>query len=202
MNTTTATHLAPRFAAIAILGLLPASMMGQPGPPNNISVPPAIAVPAGNKAFLTAAAAGTQNYLCLPTGWTFIGPQATLFLATPWMNGQIRHQVATHYLSRNPGESGTPRPTWEHSGDSSRVWARPIASSTDPGYVDPTAVPWLLLQAAGTEDGTTGNSVFSQTTYIQRVNTAGGLIPVTPCMVGERAFVPYTADYVFYRKHK
>jgi hypothetical protein len=37
--------------------------------------------------------------------------------------------------------------------------------------------------------------------YIQRVNTTGGLAPVEPGEEpGEEARVPYTADYYFYRK--
>jgi hypothetical protein len=42
----------------------------------------------------------------------------------------------------------------------------------------------------------------TRTTFIQRVNTAGGVAPVTGCRaakdVGKRALVPYTTDYVFY----
>ena len=42
------------------------------------------------------------------------------------------------------------------------------------------------------------------TTFIQRVNTAGGIVPTTGCKsardTGKKAMVPYTADYVFYRQ--
>ena len=41
------------------------------------------------------------------------------------------------------------------------------------------------------------------TTYIQRVNTAGGIAPVTGCKsakdTGKKALVHYKTDYVFYR---
>jgi hypothetical protein len=41
------------------------------------------------------------------------------------------------------------------------------------------------------------------TTFIQRLNTTGGAIPATGCAVsgniGAREFVPYTADYFFYK---
>ena len=40
------------------------------------------------------------------------------------------------------------------------------------------------------------------TTYIQRVNTTGGLAPTSGCdasTVGTVAKVPYTADYYFYK---
>ncbi|MGH6631491.1 MAG: DUF3455 domain-containing protein, partial [Burkholderiales bacterium] len=38
---------------------------------------------------------------------------------------------------------------------------------------DPTAIPWLLLQTVTTD----GSGPFSSVTYIQRVNTKGGLVP-------------------------
>lgn len=171
-----------------------ASRIGAP------SVPAGLQVPAGNQVFLKAAATGTQNYLCLPSGWTFIGPQATLFVTLPWLNGPIQQQIATHFLTPNALEGGTARPAWQSSIDTSMVMAKPVASSTDPNYVDPAAVPWLLLQAAGAHAGPSGGSAFAQTTYLQRINTSGGVMPVGACTVGERAFVPYTADYVFYRK--
>jgi hypothetical protein len=165
------------------------------GPPP----PPALEVPAGNEAYLKAAAVGTQNYLCLPSGWTFIGPQATLFVELPWgRGGAIRQQVATHFLSPNPAESGAARPTWQSSFDTSTLWAAPIASSSD--YSGTASIPWLLLKVEGAANGPIGGSALSETTYIQRVNTSGGVMPRTVCAVGTRAFVPYTADYIFYRK--
>jgi hypothetical protein len=37
-------------------------------------------------------------------------------------------------------------------------------------------------------------------TYVQRVNTAGGLPPAAPgSFVGEEKHVPYTTEYYFYR---
>ena len=37
-------------------------------------------------------------------------------------------------------------------------------------------------------------------TFIQRVNTTGGIAPAAPgTTVGEEARVPYTAEYFFYR---
>jgi hypothetical protein len=42
-----------------------------------------------------------------------------------------------------------------------------------------------------------------KTTVIHRVNTSGGVAPASECMltgdVGKTKFVPYTADYVFYK---
>ena len=45
--------------------------------------------------------------------------------------------------------------------------------------------------------------MLSNTTYIQRVNTTGGMAPATGCSqagnVGALTMVPYTADYFFYK---
>lgn len=68
----------------------------------------------------------------------------------------------------------------------------------------PGAIPWLLLNMkdTGTQEGPTGGRKLTRTTFIQRVNTVGGVAPSTGCAqssdVGSRAFVPYKADYFFY----
>jgi hypothetical protein len=76
-------------------------------------------------------------------------------------------------------------------------------SSTDARFVAQKSIAWLLLTVANGEDGAEGNGTLSGTTFIHRVNTLGGLAPETGCTsaadVGRTAFVPYTADYFFYR---
>ena len=166
-------------------------------------MPSDIQVGAGNKAFLAGHAIGAQDYICLPSSagfaWTVFGPQATLF------NGNNK-QIITHFLSANPSEGGLPRATWQHSADTSTVWALAIATSSDPSFVAPGAIPWLLLQVVGAHDGPTGGHRLSATTLIQRLNTAGGVAPATGCNqaidVGKKALVPYTADYFFYKAGK
>jgi hypothetical protein len=163
----------------------------RPPVPPNIQVPAGLEVPAGNRAFREDDAIGTQHYICLPSGWTFFGPQATLF-------NERDRQIITHFLSPNPFENGTPRVTWQDSEDTSKVWGSALRAVT----VDPGAIPWVLLQVVGAEDGPTGGDELSETTYIQRLNTVGGLAPSTPCTVGMMALVPYTADYFFYKTVK
>jgi hypothetical protein len=186
--------------ALATIGL-PASAQSLTVPP----MPAGIQVPDGNTAFLKASAAGTQNYVCLPTGsgmaWKFQGPQATLFITLRWITGEIQQQVATHFLSPNPMEADAPaRATWQSSLDSSAVWAKKVAESSDSAFVAEGAIPWLLLQAAGVRPGPAGGAMLTQTTFIQRVNTTGGAMPTTACSeAGSIQFVPYTADYIFYR---
>ena len=163
-------------------------------------VPSAIQVPPGSKAFLEGYAVGTQNYICLPSAsgfaWTFFGPQATLFKD----NGG---QIITHFLSPNPDEGGVARATWQHSKDTSTIWAVAIASSSDPKFVAPGAIPWLLLRVVGDQIGPTGGDQLLETTHIQRLNTSGGVAPSTGCSqsthVGTKALVSYTTDYVFYK---
>jgi hypothetical protein len=168
-------------------------------------VPDNIQVPAGNEAFLLGRGVGTQNYACQPAdslgrvAWTLFTPQATLF-------SDQGEQLTTHFSSPNPFEfsptpfaNGLVRVTWQDSRDTSTVWAKAIGVST----VDPAAIPWVLLQKVGVRVGPTGGGTLAVTTFIQRVNTLGGLAPATGCDiptdVGNKAFVPYTADYFFYR---
>ena len=181
----------------------PATGGGLTAPP----VPANIQVPVGNTLVLKGQAEGTQNYICLPSvsgfSWTFFSPQATLFLKFKWFGGDIRQQIITHFLSPNPAENGTPRATWQSSLDTSAVWAKSLESSSDPNFVAAGAIPWLLLQVVGSQRGPTGGDMLAHTTFVQRLNTSGGVVPSTGCSqspnVGTTALVPYTADYFFYK---
>jgi len=178
-------------------------------------VPEAIQVPAGNRAFLEGHGVGTQNYICLPCpnpttkaeqcpdtsgfAWLLFTPEATLF-------NDHGKQLTTHFFSPNaspdPAEHGIIRATWQDSRDSSIVWGGTAIPSRDPDFVAPDAIAWLLLPMAGVQEGPNGGDTLTATTFIQRVNTAQGLAPSTGCSgledVGAKAFVPYTADYLFY----
>lgn len=164
-------------------------------------VPASLEIQVPHEAFLLGRGVGKQNYVCQPAAslgqvaWTLFTPQATLF-------GDAREQLTTHFFSPNPDEAGTTiRATWEDSQDTSVVWARAIASVPDPNRSG--AIPWVLLQTAGTRVGPTGGNTLSVTTFIHRLNTVGGSAPPTGCDnptdIGRKAFVPYTADYFFYR---
>jgi hypothetical protein len=164
------------------------------------AVPANLQAPAGTVPFLEGHAYGTQDYICLPSGtgfaWTFFGPQATLL-------NDDDQQIITHFLSPNPDQNGTPRATWQSSRDTSAVWGNAIQTSTDSHFVAAGAIPWLLLQVVGSESGPTGGNKLTRATYIQRVDTSGGVAPSTGCAqsadVGKKALVPYTANYFFYR---
>jgi hypothetical protein len=185
-------------AGLCLATMLSPGLHAQPAAP---AVPADLKVPAGHTLFLRASATGTQNYVCLPTdsgfGWVFFGPQATLF--------RSKTQIITHFLSPNPDEEGLPRATWQHSRDTSRVWGNAVASSSDPAFVRPGAIPWLLLEVVGADPGPARGTRLTGTVYIQRIRTSGGVAPATGCddqapNVGAKALVPYEADYLFYKR--
>ena len=140
------------------------------------SVPAEIQVPAGQKVVLDVVGKGVQIYDCDRTTlvWTFREPAAVLY-------GHRGRPVGIHFAG----------PTFESFDGSSVVGARP--KSVQP---DPTAIPWLLLEA----DANRGDGVLSQVDYIQRLETRGGVGPVGACdpAVDTTVAVPYRARYVFY----
>ena len=187
------------------------------------TTPALITPPAGNSAFLVGQATGTQGYICLPTStgastasWTVKGarPEATLFQTFFGRD----FQIITHFLSPNENPTdAAPRPlpfgsaTWQSSFDTSKVWAQVLHSNSIPAGSDPSCpntgwIPCLLLESVGSQDGPTGGNLLSKTTFIQRLNTKGGTAPDAGCStstdVGNQMLVPYTADYVFFRKDK
>ena len=168
--------LAVAFALLA--AALPLAEIAAAGPPEP-AVPDRIEVPAGNKPFLSAYAVGVQVYECDGATWRFVEPRAHLLDD----RGKL---IATHFAG----------PTWQAK-DGSMV----VGQRVDGTSVDPTAIPWLLLSAAATSAGHDGERL-AATTYIQRVDTTGGLAPATTCSesaAGVRVEVPYTADYVFWK---
>ena len=160
-------------------------------------VPSELEVPAGYRLFLLGHATGTQNYMCIPSVWlfwAFVGPQATLF------NDDGR-QITTHFLSPNPDEDGMARATWQHSRDTSTVWAKQIA-------LTPMPMSWSQRTLAAAPGGGNGPRAYGDTGS-RRPPISNGCIPqevrcpplAVPrtCDVRQRAFVLYTADYVFYK---
>ena len=135
-----------------------------------------IEVPEGNKVCFHAYAAGVQIYRWDGSAWAFVAPAAVLYA-----NANHDGEVGTHYAG----------PTWE-SNSGSKVVGRRIEGCIP----DATAIPWLLLQAVTAK----GPGILHRVTYIQRVNTVGGLAPAAPgAFVGEESRVPYAAEYFFYR---
>jgi len=202
------TQRTPLLGCLTALSMAFAIALPQAAQAQSVTPPPVpeeIRVPAGNEAFRLGRGVGTQNYVC-QTGaslgrvaWTLFTPQATLL-------SDQGEQLTSHFFSPNPFEfsptpfaNGVVRATWVDSLDTSTVWARAIGSST----VSSDAIPWVLLQTAGVQVGPTGGGTLAVTTFVQRLNTVGGLAPATGCNVptdvGHKAFMPYTADYFFYK---
>ena len=143
-------------------------------------VPDRIQVPAGNAPYMQAHAIGAQVYACAATAdgpkWQFVEPQAILY-------DDHARLIGIHFAG----------PTWQTL-DGSQVKAAKVDGVT----VDPTAIPWLLLKKTSTTPGR-----LAATTYIQRLNTRGGLEPAastcSTATVGSARKVLYTADYRFWR---
>ena len=202
-----------------------AASLAQPALAARITVPDVpfnLEITDGSHVFLKGAAIGTQNYVCAPSttsetgvAYALFTPEATLFSGD--------NQIITHFFSPNPEEpntsakvvapGGTIRATWQSSRDSSEIWAkvRPADpnipgdigdASTDQRFVADGAVAWLKLTATGHAFGPDGGDFLAHTTFVQRLNTQGGLAPKTGCSspadLGNQAFMPYTADYFFY----
>jgi hypothetical protein len=164
--------------------------------PATSAPPAAIAAPAGTTLAVRLHADGTQVYTCTATAsasdagadaagttyaWTFKAPQATL-------TDETCTQVAVHSAG----------PTWTNGidGDMSSVKGMAIASAPAPTA---GAIPWLLLRATSHQGI---GAMFSEVTYIQRLDTAGGVAPTTGCdaaALGTDKAVPYTASYFFYK---
>jgi len=149
----------------------------------DVDVPAELQVGEGNSLFMVGHAVGVQIYECTAstsgTAWTLLAPRADLYDH----NGKL---IATHFGG----------PTWQ-ANDGSWVVGKKEAAV----IVDRTAIAWLKLSAASKAVGPDGDRL-ARTTFIQRLNTAGGLPPASGCdtiSVGTQAEVPYTADYYFWR---
>ncbi|MGH6611147.1 MAG: DUF3455 domain-containing protein [Burkholderiaceae bacterium] len=110
--------------------------------------------------------------------WAFVAPVATLWDAN-------RSKAVGKYYGG---------PTWE-ANDGSKITGKQLAVA--PGKEG--AIPLQLVQASPA----TGSGAMQGVTYIQRLNTVGGVAPKEPCAqasAGQRRQVKYEADYVFYKQ--
>ena len=165
--------------AVAAGCLLPLTAMAQ-----GMDLPEAVRVPAGNIVAMTVVGVGELTYECKAKAtdaavfeWTFAGPMAKL------MDTKTQMQVGKYYGG----------PTWE-SMDGSKVTGKQVAVA--PGMAG--SIPLQLVKA----EPAMGAGSMMGVTYIQRVNTKGGVAPADACtaaMAGTKKTVPYQADYVFYK---
>ena len=136
------------------------------------SVPAVIQVPPGNRLVADLDAQGVQVYTCTAGTWAFLEPVAQL---------HDQSQAVIHFRG----------PSWESTNDGSLVEAETVASSPVVG-----AIPQLLLRGTLTR----GSGIFGNVTYVQRLDTVGGVKPSTTCMNGQTQGVPYTAKYRFFAR--
>jgi hypothetical protein len=121
-------------------------------------------------------AEGVQIYRWTGTSWGPVAPRADLF-ADAGRTGL----VGTHFAG----------PKWRSMGGSTVAGAVLRRCPSETG-----AIPWLLLTATPENE----SGMFGRTTFIQRVNTVGGVAPASPGqVVGEVREEPYTALYRFFR---
>jgi Protein of unknown function (DUF3455) len=150
---------------------------------DDLTILEAIKVPEGNNVYLNVHAKGDQIFYCaLSTGvysWTWQAPDAKLY------DAQNNDLVGSHGAG----------PSWTHN-DGSSVKAKVIQKIDAPGKA---SAPWLLLEVTGHK----GDGLLTHTSYIQRINTHGGMSPVSSCdanHLGMEKKIPYEADYTFYSK--
>jgi hypothetical protein len=149
---------------------------------DNDTLPEAVKVPAGEPLKLWTVGSGEIAYECrekrdMPGQheWAFVAPMASL-------KGADGRMVGKYYGG----------PTWE-AADGSKVGGKQVAVS--PGAAG--SIPLQLVKA----EPAMGMGMMQGVTYIQRLNTKGGVAPSTPCtaaIAGSRQQVPYEAQYVFY----
>jgi hypothetical protein len=183
------THRLARIALVSvgvlmICGLMAPAALAGPAPQTSPGDPldPRTTDP-GAKLFLVAHATGVQKYLCTTAGtWVLTDPEATLFKTVGGSK-----PIGTHFLNFSTG-----RPVWQYQ-DSSSVEAMRVAMASGGAG----NIAWLLLQAVVTV-GDDGDRL-AQVTWIQRLNTVGGVAPAGTCTSGDRTRVDYTADYFFWR---
>ncbi len=175
-----------RVGTSILAASLLAACSGMPTTPSysQVNLPTAVQVPDGNKVAMETVGTGTITYKCSANKdmagqfeWVFVGPDAKL-------SDRKGKQVGKYY---------GPPATWE-STDGSKLTGTQMA-------VAPAAagnIPNQLVKA----NPALGDGAMTGLTYIQRVNTMGGVAPVVACTastLGAEQLVKYQADYIFYK---
>lgn len=185
MNRRLSRLIAVCAAVVALCGLIAVAAAARPVPQTEPgdALDPRTYAPE-SQLFLVVYAEGVQKYRCQSNGtWLFTDPEATLYKT----NGASR-PIGSHFLNFGSG-----RPVWQLNDGSSVEAARTAAADGGAGNI-----PWLLLQAVVTTEGTGGDRLTS-TTWVQRLNTSGGVAPAGTCTPDDRIRVDYSADYFFWR---
>ena len=169
--------LAGIVAAMAALSLV--AQVALAGPPSPTGVPDQITPGDGNKVFLVGHGVGVQIYTCNGAVWSSAVPRANLYDD----NGKL---IIKHFAG----------PSWQ-----AKDGSKAVGTVVDKVIPDQSAIPWVLLSAK-TTPGADGDRLVD-TTFIQRLDTVGGLQPpAADCNAATAGTVvesPYTAEYVFWK---
>jgi hypothetical protein len=148
------------------------------------ALPASVQVPAGNKVALETVGVGEITYQCSAKKdmagqfeWVFVGPDARLL-------DRSGKQIGKYY---------GPPATWEAT-DGSKLTAVQLAVAPNMAG----SIPLQLVKG----NPAMGPGAMQGVTYIQRVNTQGGVAPAAPCTAANlsaKQIVKYQADYIFYK---
>ncbi|MEV4282315.1 DUF3455 domain-containing protein [Actinoplanes xinjiangensis] len=142
-------------------------------------VPEELAPPAGHVLHAVLKARGVQVYECRSAAWALLEPAASLTGVTV---RPVKKVSALHFRG----------PSWQSDQDGSLLEADPEGVVRVPSE-HPGGIPQLRLRAKSTR----GTGTFAKVTWIQRIDTVGGLAPARACTDGTVA-VPYRAVYRFF----
>jgi len=178
IRTTLALIAVPGLSACATQGGAPMAPFSQ------AALPDAVKVPMGHRVVMETMAAGDITYQCRAKKdmagqfeWVFVGPDAG-------MKDRSGKMVGKYY---------GPPATWE-SNDGSKVTGAQLA-------VAPAGagnIPSQLVKA----NPAMGMGAMQGVSFIQRVNTRGGVAPSDSCSAAnldKKQVVTYVADYIFWR---
>ena len=145
-------------------------------------VAPVLRPSSAEQPVLVLSEAGVNVFECRPNAgaaggyaWSFMSPDATLYDG----NRSVARRTSPNL--------------WESSQDRTSVSGF-VKASQNAG----DNLPWALYRGLAVGDA----GLFAGVTSIQRVNTRGGIAPITGCTAdtaGSEQRVAFTADYYFYR---
>ena len=184
LRTATATVSVLALSLLAACGSMSTAMPTAMPMYSQDKLPASVQVPAGHTVAMQTVGSGEITYQCNPKKdmmgqyeWNFVGPDAKL-------NDRSGKQVGKYF---------GPPATWE-SMDGSKLTATQVA-------VAPNGMGNIPLQLVKGNPAM-GNGAMTGVTYIQRVNTQGGVAPAAACAAGNagsKQIVNYQADYIFYK---
>ena len=158
----------------------------RPLAPYNVQqdLPEAVRVPAGHQAVLAARGNGQRRYECQAV------KRSPYEYA--WLLKSPGVELTDSYGNNIIYEPGPPA-NWLHR-DGSRAAAQEFVDVPNGAYN-------LTLQRVKAQPSPVPGAL-QNISYVQRLRTVGGLVAIKPCsaaQLGMRLFVPYEADYVFWR---